>query len=400
MGFFRSLSGMVQLELVSADINSCMDLLTKHDIVLYGVRIVDELTVRFQANRNDLSIITAMLNRRGAQVRVMGKYGIYWSFLSVLRRPVLLIGLPLLLLLALFLPSRILFVEVEGNQTVSKQLIIEAAAESGICFGASRREVRSERMKNTLLEALPQLQWAGINTYGSRAVISVRERAEPEVLSERNTVTGIVAAMDGIITSCTVTRGTGLCVPGQAVKAGQKLISGYTDCGITIEATRAEGEVMAETRRELTVKTPATRLLRQTAGQEKVNFSLIIGKKRINFYNGSGISGGSCVKMYSKYVLTLPGGFCLPVTLVKETLAESKTETVPYDNPKSRMEAFAEDYLKKQMVAGEIRQSSQTVHKSGGAYCLKGIYACTEMIGVEQDEKIGDLHGETDGTDR
>lgn len=35
-------------------------------------------------------------------------------------------------------------------------------------------------MKNALLSAIPELQWAGVNTYGCRAVISVRERTLPE----------------------------------------------------------------------------------------------------------------------------------------------------------------------------------------------------------------------------
>ena len=64
-------------------------------------------------------------------------------------------------------------------------------------------------------------------------------------------VGSIVASRDGVITSITTTKGTPLCKAGQAVKAGQILISGYTDCGISIRADPAEGEVFAETYREM-----------------------------------------------------------------------------------------------------------------------------------------------------
>ena len=36
--------------------------------------------------------------------------------------------------------------------------------------------IRSEKVKNSLLQRIPQLQWAGINTDGCVAVISVREK--------------------------------------------------------------------------------------------------------------------------------------------------------------------------------------------------------------------------------
>jgi hypothetical protein len=49
-----------------------------------------------------------------------------------------------------------------------------------------------------------------------------------------------------------------------------------------------------------------------------VRYSILLGKKRINFYKGSGIYDGSCVKMVSQYHLTLPGDYVLPVTVVKE----------------------------------------------------------------------------------
>ena len=92
----------------------------------------------------------------------------------MLFRPVLLAGLGILFLLAMYLPSRVLFIRVEGNMQIPDRQILAAAEECGIRFGASRREVRSEKVKNALLSSVPQLQWAGVNTAGCVATISVR----------------------------------------------------------------------------------------------------------------------------------------------------------------------------------------------------------------------------------
>ena len=79
-----------------------------------------------------------------------------------------------------------------------------------------------------------------MNTRGCVAVISVRERPEEAQVDRPGTVSAVTAAQDGIIERVTVTNGTALCRPGQAVRAGETLISGYTDCGRTIRAGRAE----------------------------------------------------------------------------------------------------------------------------------------------------------------
>lgn len=388
MGVFKSLAGMVWIELTSADITGSLAGLNHLGIPIFDVRMDGDLSARFRIYRRDWNRISAYAKRRGERLQLLGKRGLYWNLKRIVFRPVLMSGIILLLGLALFLPSRVLFVQVEGNATVPARRILEAAEESGIRFGASRRAVRSERMKNALLSAVPQLQWAGVNTYGCTAVISVRERAPEEEAEQHSGVSSIVAARDGVILSSTVTRGSGLCAAGQAVREGEILISGYTDCGLCITATRAEGEIMALTRRNLTVITPSETRIRRQHEAQSIKFSLIIGKKRINFYKGSGISDASCVKMYSEYALTLPGGFSLPVAVVKETIISCDTTASEYteDQIADALSSFASDYLQQQMIAGRITDFSEQITAENGFWHLTGEYACVEMIGRRQDE--------------
>lgn len=391
MGLFKSLSGMVTLELTSADIGGLLSSINVQGIPVFDVRIRGDLSAEICIYRRHYRKIQKLAQRKGNSVRILHRRGLYWTAKGLLRRPVLAAGMALLLSLALFLPSRVLFVRVEGNQNIPDNLILSAASESGIGFGASRRAVRSEKVKNALLSAVPELQWAGVNTYGCVAVVSVRERAITEETQEEAQVTSIVAARDGIVLSVTVTNGNGLCTIGQAVREGEVLISGFTDCGLCITATRAEGEILARTHRSLTVKTPAEEEIRGPEQTRTENFSLILGKKRINFYKSSGIYGGSCVKMYTEYCLTLPGGFQLPVKLVKETVTdyESEPQAVPEESAEELLTDFASAYLKQQMIAGSITDRIQPVFEDGGAWHLAGEYACTEMIGRVQTEEIG-----------
>lgn len=99
--------------------------------------------------------------------------------------------------------------------------------------------------------------------------------------------------------------------------------------------------------------------------------------------------------MYEEYYITLPGGFCLPFALCIETYGTF--ETAPYevmqDSAESQMYDFAQRYLSAQMIAGSIQKKTQQITAEDYVYRLNGKYICTEMIGREQQEKIGDTNG-------
>lgn len=384
-------SGMIWVKIVSADIPGLLDALTARDIPLNSARVLDELTLTVRIPQKNLSALLALCQRRGEDVTVTGRTGLYWKIIALFRRPVLLSGIFLLMFLTFFLPTRVLFVEVEGNDRVPAMEILEQAQLSGIRFGVSRREVRSEQLKNALLEAIPSLQWAGINTKGCTAVISVRERAETQTRSDP-AIGHIVAACDGIILSTDVLSGTGLCSPGQAVRQGQVLISAYTDTGIAIRASRARGEVFATTRRNFRAVTPAQARIRSAQTRREVKFSLRIGKKRINFWKGSGICDTSCDRIYVENCITLPGGFQLPISVIQETVIHYQVS--PFEISRSdvqpRLEDFASRYLLGHMVSGTIRSTDAELRSASGTYILEGTYRCTEMIGRFRREEIGE----------
>jgi similar to stage IV sporulation protein len=218
---------------------------------------------------------------------------------------------------------------------------------------------------------------------------------------EESGASSIVSDRDGVILSATATSGSLQVVPGQVVQAGQTLISGLVDCGIKLCTVRAEGEILAATDRSLTVKIPAQRLVRAEKEGQIKKYSLIIGKNRINFFKGSGISEGSCVKMYLEYVLTLPGGFELPVAFVKECISDSiVADVICAPEAATRLSGFADNYLKKQMVAGVVHSAAEQVEITDDLIRLSGRYVCSEVIGRYQNEMIGEYHGKNDGADR
>lgn len=390
MNQWQFIFGRLILEITCANSVDMLNSLSNSKIRLQDVVYCDDLTLRATIAQSNYRQLMALAQKKGASVKIIGTFGIRRQGAALLKRPVILAFACLVFALACYLPSRVLFVSVEGNTSIPTRLILEAAAECGIGFGASRRQVRSEVMKNELLQKIPQLQWAGINTSGCTAVISVREKTTMETQKDtENQVCSIVAARDGVIQNCTVYQGNPLCYIGQAVKAGQTLVSGYMDLGIVTRATRANAEIKALTFRELEVLTPTATAVRGELVAQKNVYALRIGKKLIKFSKDSGICDVTCAKIYSEKCLYLPGGFRLPVAIIKQThfIYEDKQETSAATDREDWLEDFAQTHLQNTMIAGEVISAQMEVTSTDGACYLYGKYACMEMIGQVKYEQ-------------
>ena len=194
-------------------------------------------------------------------------------------------------------------------------------------------------------------------------------------------VASVVASRDGIIQNFTVIQGNGLCAVGQAVKAGQVLISGYTDCGICIRATRAEGEVFAYTQRHLRMIFPTQRQFRGAENGKMKKISVIFGKNLINFSKCSGISGGACAKIYSEKYITLPGGFALPIGILTEEWISYESGINVVADCAGLVQQIGRSYLLDQTVAGNIEHTQESITEADGLCILDGNYLCLENIG-------------------
>ncbi len=382
---WRSLFGTVTLQMISADIAGALERLTKWNIAVSRIHYLDDLTVQITVMRTDYRRVNESLQKSGCKISVIRRNGLYWQLKDLLHRPVLTIGVLMYLFFLLSVPGKVFFLQVEGNSAVPTRQILEAAQSSGIHFGANRREVRSEKVKNALLEKIPELQWAGVNTNGCVAVITVRERREADAETEK-IFGSIVAARDGILQQITVTKGTQLCTLGQAVKAGDILISAYKDYGISLKLTGAEGDIFGQTERKLEAVTPASLQLRSQIGATERKYSLIIGKKQINFFKDSGISHPSCVKMYKRTYIVLPGGFTLPVALVTQ-------EIIRYDTVVRQLEDFSflesvcRNYLQSIMTDGTILQQEYSLTADDTVCRFSASYSCREQIGLTIKEE-------------
>lgn len=381
------IDGYLRIRIISADIERVLTVLTGNGIELINIARIDYLTVEVTIFKHDFGGTKVILDKLNSSFAVIQQKGLLFSIRRAIKRPVLVLGFILFILLTQCLSERIFFIQIQGNDHVSTAEILNHAEQYGVKFGTKAADIRSEELKNVLMQRIPNLQWVGITTSGTVATIHVKERS---VDAQKDTVTlqsyGICAARDGMITEMVIKRGTPLVSVGEQVREGDILVSGYTDCGIKIRFEIPDAEIFAYTTRENSFVTLPETNIRTKIIDEHCCFSIRIGKKVINLCNHSGIHDTTCVKMYEEDYWTLPGGFQLPISVKQVTCRSYETRKSEVMDISQWLPQFAARYLHRQMIAGVILQEELFWRNP----CeLTGTYVCHEMIGqVKSEEKF------------
>lgn len=384
------LFGTVQVELVSADPAAALTYYGAQGLRFRDPELTAPLTLSMTMDAKTWRRLEPLAEQRGDRCRCLSRRGLAVSFYRSRKRLLFWTALALLLIGVLYAPGRVWFVEVEGNTTVPERQILAAAELCGVKFWAKSGEIRSEQVKNQILNLVPELQWAGVNFSGGVAIISVRERLPGEPIRERSSVTNVVAARDGVIVSMSVLGGQSLCQVGQAVRGGELLVTGCVDQETHTQYTHADAEIYALTQRRITAVYPQTWGQKTYSGQTIRRYSLVVGRKRINLSGNSGISDATCDKMTETKTLTLPGGFSLPVTLVIETLRpyEAPEATVSQSQAQEVLGSWTRLSALEDMIAGEILGEVPFFREEDGLFWMDMTYSCREMIARQRPAEL------------
>ena len=387
------LRGVLKMEAVCADPGGAISAWAAAGIRFWDPQVTGPLTLCFFLDRRDLSRLENLTRRRGDQLRILSRRGLLWDMGAFLRRPGLVLGLAMLIIMMTVLPKRVWFLKFEGNTTVSEARLAAAAQECGLSFFARVPEIKSEEFKNKLVNLLPEICWAGVEFRGGIATVTVREQEVRPQIRDQRTPANVVAARDGIITSMNVLGGQALCQVGQGVLEGELLVSGFVDCETHTQVTQADAEIYALTQRTLTAVTPQIWSKKGETEKETWSLALILGKNRIKICGKSGILPSTYDKIRSVKMLTLPGGYALPVGIsVERGILRRESDWEP-DVPEEELRIFGRGYLESQMLAGQILEARESIRQDVERYFLEGIYTCSEMIARQKTVEF--IEGDT-----
>lgn len=378
----KDLLGEYLVEISGAAPERCLNRLTQKDIPFRRLRRKDEFRLRVRLRIRDWDRAEREILACLCTAEILEIHSPVRRLAPLRRRPVLILGMLLSFALAVFAQTRIWFLELDCPEEIPREQILRALAEDGVCFGADAVGLDTQRIKNRMLNQVPSLRWIGVNREGGIVHVSCSARVIPDDRPTDTSPANVVALRDGVVTEVTVYSGFPAVEPGQAVTAGQLLVSGLADWTTHTQATHASADVEALTLRSVSACTPDFFWEKVYTGRTETCRTLIFEQNRIKISGNSGIFGMSCDKMIETKQLTLPGGYAFPawIETVRITEYELQRSERTEEEAERLLRLSAEQTVRDEMTAGTVESAEPSVRKTEGRYQAEIVFSCREMI--------------------
>ena len=374
------LFGTLRVKLTGADPAWALERLVQDGVAFRKVQRLDAYSVCVTILRRDEKRTAFAAQRAMCEVEIIKKSGFGVLFGWVKKRPVFFLGLLACFASAIVLPKFVFFYEIVGNERVPEAQIRRELEALGVGFGTYGPDIRPQDIKNRMLVRIPELKWITVQQSGMCARVVVRERPEKEPVYDRKTPTDVIAAESGILTSVSCLSGNCLCQVGQAVEAGQVLVSAYTDLEFTTQVSAALAEIYAQTVHRTKTVLPASVTLKRPNGRTHTKVSFFTGRHRWTLFGGAWEENADSRTKILQF--SLPGGYFFPFGIAITTISEYDTYETERnaDEAQALLEKTAVSSVSRAMIAGTVRDVRQTLSKDGGQYLLRSRIRCEEMI--------------------
>jgi len=376
-----TLRGSARLKLFGAFPTAILNAAAAEGIELWDVESGDENTLFLSAYEDQLEELHRITRRAGCEMEVIRRVGGRDGLRKLLRRPALLSGFALTVLL-LFCSSLFVWeVEIRGTERISRGEILRALEDCGFGVGSFWPGVNTDLLRSEVMVRLPEIGWMTVNVSGSRATVALVERESKPEMYDPAAAADLIAARDGLVKRVNVLSGSPQVSKGEIVTAGQTLIACRTESLNGLPQTVcARGSVMADTWYELSALCPIKQALKTPAGLSRSRFAVVFGNRRLNLYIGSGKTIDGCDKIISEYTLGIPGMFSTPIRLVRERFIPYKTSAGDDCDPNETGRRLYT--LLESRTEGQILESSFIPGRTGELYVLTLRAHCTENIAV------------------
>ncbi len=248
----RYLRGTVKIRVTGGFVERFINLCAHNGIPLWkahrtgGVYTAVTLAGKYKAMR-------PLAKTAGVKLRLAGKYGLPFIRIRYRRRWGLLVGLVAIVVMLLFMSAFIWSIRIEPTQTVEEYVLRENLAQLGVRVGALRRDLDARDIERQMLLRVPELSWIALNITGSGVTVELTERTAPPDAVDVTIPHNVIATASGQIKAMEVYEGQALVKVGDAVAAGDILVSGLVESTgalggpvTTVRMAHARARVVAE----------------------------------------------------------------------------------------------------------------------------------------------------------
>lgn len=235
--FFNQVGGMIAVRLKGKNTERIINMALTRGIFLWNIKQTpDGIDCKIRNSAYDA--LKGIADDNDFQLDVTERQGLPF-YKNLLKRRIGFVTGALIFILALYLMSSFIwFVNISGNQKVSKNRIMLTAAKYGVYQGAAKWNFSRTEVESAMLRDIAELSYVELDISGVKANIKVVEKILP-----RSDITGpchMVASKDGVVEDVLVLEGEANTSPGKVVGKGDILISGIVFPKIRAEEPETE----------------------------------------------------------------------------------------------------------------------------------------------------------------
>ena len=379
--------GQVRVRVTGASLTRFLNLCAAQGITLRQMDRTAWNELHATLSIRDFRTLRRHMGRTGCRVHILRKRGLPFLAARLRPRTALWGGAVFAAALCWLLGTHVWAIQTEIAPAIDETAVMQQLHEMGVHIGMPIKDLNTRQIRWKMMQLQPNITFFSLNLRGnSLTVVAYGSTDPPEVLDE-HAITKVVAARDGVVTQVRALEGQPMVRAGDAVQTGDTLISGLVEPtreGGKYRTAHAHGTVQAYTTHTVQAARPLTEQSKRYTGKIRHQYALVMGNKRLNFYIGSGIAGGTCDKIVTTRHFWLSDSVVLPVALVTQTYTfyerEPTTRTAEDVRVDMLSRALGETAAD---IDGMVTSHSETLTEQNGAAVLYLTVHAEEQIGTE-----------------
>ncbi len=375
-----------------------LNLCSHHHIILWGLRSVGtdyEMCISISGFRR----LRPLVHKTRTRAVILERHGLPFILYRYRKRKLFAGGALLCMALLYVLSLFIWNIHVEGNYSLSDEVILAWLESTGIVHGMAKRNVHGEEIEAGLREHFPEITWTSAEVKGTRLIIHVQENEDQtaETIPEDEPA-DLVSSGEGTIVSMIVRSGTPAVSEGMDVQKGDLLVGSRVDvlddAGETANTyyVHADADVRIQRTEHYEESFDMHYIKKIYTGETRSSYYLMLGQKRFWFRLWHPDVYEQSDSIASEFPLKITENFYLPVVFGKSTEQEYAEEEAVYT--KEEAVAHAKEnwalFFEKLRIKGlQIIENNVKIDISGGRCTAKGDYLVEESAVQEQAPVIG-----------
>lgn len=171
-----------------------------------------------------------ILRKTQTKVSILERFGLPFFFHKYRKRKLFFLGIASCLLIIYSMTFFIWNIDLEGNQTITDNVLIAYLKSENIYHGMAKRNVDCEQIVKDIRKHFDEIIWVSASLDGTRLFIHVKENADTFVQTEeKEEPSDIIADKAGTIVEMITRNGVPQVSVGSTITQGDLLVSGTVD---------------------------------------------------------------------------------------------------------------------------------------------------------------------------